>query len=135
MRKVIVLTLAAAVLAGAAGCNEADVASQNLSRAADNFEIGRRVVFLNGITDTYLLSIEGFCSIVDQGRQLEVTCATGPREYKKHFLGLSDNVTYFAEQLDGANVSTHHYRVVFKPQVIVPDIDLRGDLTDIPESR
>ena len=79
-------------------CNDAQIASSNLSRAADNFEIMRRVVFLNGITDTYLLSIEGLCAIEDQGRQLEVTCAVGPREYKKHFLGLSDNVTYFAEQ-------------------------------------
>ena len=58
----------------------------------------RRVVFLNGITDTYLLSIEGLCSVEDQSKQLEVTCKVGEREYKKHFLGLSDNVTYFAEQ-------------------------------------
>ena len=109
---------------GFAACNDAEVASRNLSIAADTFEIGRRVVFLNGITDTYLLSIEGFCSIDDQGRQLEVTCETAPGEYKKHFLGLSDNVTYFAEQTDAANVSAYHYRVVFKPQTIIPDIDL-----------
>ena len=51
----------------AAGCNNAQIASSNLSRAADNFEIMRRVVLLNGITDTYLLSIEGLCSVEDQG--------------------------------------------------------------------
>ena len=73
-------------------------------------------MFLNGITDTYLLSIEGLCSVEDQSNQLEVTCKVGQTEYKKHFLGLSDNVTYFAEQLDGAQVSAYHYRVVFKPQ-------------------
>ena len=84
------------------------------------------VVFLNGITDTYLLSIEGLCSVEDQSNQLEVTCKVGDTEYKKHFLGLSDNVTYFAEQLDGARVSAYHYRVVFKPQTIIPDIDFRG---------
>jgi hypothetical protein len=33
-------------------------------------------------------------------------------------------VTYFVEQLEGANVSTEHYKVVFKPTVIVPDIDV-----------
>lgn len=95
------------------------------------FEIGRRIVFYNGITDSYMLTVEGRCSISHGGGQLEVTCKTGPAELKKHFLGLSDNVTYFAEQLEGANVSTYHYRVVFKPQVIVPDVDFRGDAAEL----
>ena len=121
--------------AAAAGCvNDAQIASRNLSLAADNFEIMRRVVFLNGITDSYLLSIEGLCSIEDQRNQLEVTCQVNEREYKKHFLGLSDNVTYFAEQLDGARVSAYHYRVVFKPQSILPDIDFRGSGEELLEN-
>ena len=103
---------------------DATVASRNLSLAAEQFEIERRVVFFNGITDTYLLSIEGRCSIEDQEAQLEVTCKTGPDAFKKHFLGLSDNVSYFVEQLDAADVSEYHYRVIFKPQTIVPDIDV-----------
>lgn len=113
------------LLTGCPHDDDADVASKNLSTAADNFEILRRVVFFNGITDTYLLSIEGFCSINDQGNQLEVTCKLGDDQFKKHFLGLSDNVSYFVEQLESANVSTSHYRVIFKPSVIVPDIDVR----------
>lgn len=107
------------------GCPQpSDVASQNLSKAADNFEIVRRVVFLNGITDSNLLSIEGLCSLGnnDSARSVTVTCKTGPDDYKKHYLGLSDNVTFFAEQLSSANVSTYHYRVVFRPQTIIPDI-------------
>ena len=128
------LAVAVAVAAAAAGCNDAQIASSNLSRAADNFEIMRRVVFLNGITDTYLLSIEGLCSVEDQSNQLEVTCKVGETEFKKHFLGLSDNVTYFAEQLDGARVSAYHYRVVFKPQAIIPDIDFRGSGRDLLEN-
>ncbi len=126
MRKLaMVLVAVVTAVSLGVGCNDAQIASSNLSRAADNFEIMRRVVFLNGITDTYLLSVEGLCSVADQGYQLEVTCMTGPAQFKKHFLGLSDNVTYFAEQIDGASVSTHHYRVVFKPSVIIPEIDLR----------
>lgn len=122
-KKYIVATALVAV-AGLTGCSsDAEVASENLSKAADQFEINRRIVFLNGITDTYMLSIEGRCSIEDEGDQLEVTCKTGPSTYKKHFLGLSDNVTYFVEQLDDAGVSTDNYRVIFKPEVIVPDID------------
>jgi hypothetical protein len=107
-----------------AGCStDADVASENLSKAADQFEINRRIIFYNGITDKYMLTIEGRCSINHQDRQLEVTCKTQGGEFKKHFLGLSDNVTYVAEQLEAASVSTDHYRVIFKPEVIVPDVD------------
>lgn len=125
-KKLIAAALAAVALAG---CDErdADIASRNLSQAADMFEISRRVVFYNGITDSYMLTIEGLCSLGnnDARGQLTVTCKTGPAAYKKHFLGLSDNVTYFVEQIDAANVDTYHYRVIFKPSAIVPDIDLR----------
>jgi uncharacterized lipoprotein YmbA len=118
----------AALAVALAGCSsDADVASENLSKAAEQFEIDRRIVFINGITDQYLLVVEGKCSIEDDGGQLEVTCKVGPEEgsegYKKHFLGLSDNVTYVAEQLEGVDVSTYHYRAIFKPEVIVPDVD------------
>lgn len=109
-----------------AACDsDAETTSANLSRAADQFEVDRRVVFFNGITDTYLLSIEGRCSITDQGNQLEVVCKNGPDDYVKHFLGLSDNVSYFVEQLQGIDVSEYHYRVIFKPQQILPDVDLQ----------
>lgn len=125
MKKLIVVALALIALLGttASACDDdADVASDNLSKAADNFEIVRRIVFYNGITGNYMLVIEGRCSIEDEGNQLEVTCKLGRDAYKKHFLGLSDNVTYFAEQLDSANVSVDHYRVSFKPEAIIPDI-------------
>ncbi|HXJ61925.1 MAG TPA: hypothetical protein VNU68_35245 [Verrucomicrobiae bacterium] len=106
---------------------DADVASRNISTAADNFEIDRRVVFYNGITGNYILQIEGKCSIGPAAtpKAIYVICKTGPGAYKKHFLGVSDNVTYFAEQLEPAPASTYRYRVVFKPTVIIPDIEVR----------
>lgn len=110
----------------AACSSDAMIASHNLSKAAEQFEIDRRIVFYNGITGEYMLSMEGRCSITDQKNQLEVTCKTGPHEYKKHFLGLSDNVTYFAEQINSAGVSVYHYRVIFKPQSIVPNVDFEA---------
>lgn len=127
LKSLLVGALAAVMLAVFAGCeSDADVASRNVSKAADNFEVMRRIVFFNGITDTYLLSIEGYCSLGndDPNYRLSVTCKAGGT-YKKHFLGLSDNVSYFVEQMQGANVSADHYRVVFKPSVIIPDIDVR----------
>lgn len=128
-KKIAYPLVATAGIMGLTGCNDATIASSNLSKSADNFELDRRIVFYNGITGEYMLNVEGKCSIKADGmdNQLEVTCKTGPDQYKKHFLGLSDNVTYFAEQLESANVSAYHYRVTFKPQSILPDVDFRGD--------
>lgn len=102
----------------------ADVASHNLSNAADNFEIQRRIVFINGITDKYLLVIEGRCSLGndDKTGEISVTCKIGENQYTKHFMGLSDNVTYVVEQLDAASVDTWHYQVNFRPETLIPDI-------------
>ncbi|MGY0499078.1 beta-sandwich lipoprotein [Nocardia sp. FBN12] len=119
----VAAALAAAVTALAGCSSDADVVSENLSKESDQFKIDRRVVFFNGITDKYLLSIEGKCSIKDENNQLEVTCKTGDNEYKKHFLGLSDNVSYFVEQLEPAEVSRYQYKVIFKPETIIPDVD------------
>jgi hypothetical protein len=116
-----------AVLALSACSRDADIASRNLSAAADMFEITRRIVFYNGITGDYMLTIQGLCSLGnnDPARQLTVTCKTGATAYKKHFLGLSDNVTYFVEQIEGATADPYQYRVIFKPLSIVPDIEVR----------
>lgn len=124
IKNVVIILITAALMAG---CNDARVASTNLSTAADNFEINRRVVFYNGITGEYMLVIEGYSSIkfdaVDN--QLELTVKTGPSEFKKHFLGLSHNVTYFAEQINSNTVDAYHYRVIFKPKAIIPNIEFK----------
>ncbi|UJD21165.1 hypothetical protein SEA_SORORFAGO_68 [Mycobacterium phage SororFago] len=128
MKKIIAATLLAGSAAlGLSACSsDADVTSENLSKAADNFEVNRRIVFFNGITDKFLLEIQGRCSIEPDtaSKKLDVTCKTGDG-FKKHFLGLSDNVSYFVEQVDAKNVSDDFYQVNFKPQSIVPDIELR----------
>lgn len=128
MKKLLTITLGLVMAFAVAGCqSDADVVSANLSKSADQFEVLRRVVFYNGITGEYMLTIEGYCSLgnYDKTGELSVTCEVGKGQYKKHFLGLSDNVTFFVEQLNSENVSKDHYRVVFKPTTIVPDIDVR----------
>ena len=128
MRKTVCFALLFVFLAAmvtACGPSDADVASKNISKAAEQFEVARRVVAINGITDKYLLEIEGFCSVETGGSglsgALEVTCKLGPGQYKKVFVGLSDNVTYTVQQIDPINVSTTRYRVIFKPEAIIPD--------------
>lgn len=112
------------VTGGLTACSQpADVASKNLSLDADNFKILRRVVFINGITDNYLLSVTGYCSLGNDNTStdLSITCKVDGG-YKKHFLGRSDNVTYMIEQLDPADVSISHYKVEWRPSTIVPSI-------------
>ncbi len=118
------LILPLAILIGLSACTDADIASSNLSKAADMFELERRIVFYNGITSDYILTIEGKCSVKGSQGQLAVTCKTGQSEFKKHYLGLSDNVTYFSEQLSHAKVDAYRYRVIFKPESIIPNVDL-----------
>lgn len=127
MKKQILFVFAAALAVALTGCTgEAQVAARNLSQAADNFEIQRRVVFYNGINGEYMLTIEGLCSLdADNPKKVAITCKTGPSSFKKHYLGVSDNVTYFIEQLEPAQASVYHYRVTFKPSVIAPDVRMQ----------
>jgi hypothetical protein len=124
----------AAVLIGslsliATGCtdSDADVAARNISKAAEQFEVARKIIGINGITDKYLWQVEGYCSVETASSglagALEVTCKIGPGKFKKLFFGLSHNVTYVVQQVDPIDVSTNRYRVIFKPEAIVPDFD------------
>lgn len=124
-RKMVVITLIVIIIAAMfTGCSrrEADTVSYNLSKDADEFRITRRVVFYNSITDTYILEMVGNISInIDSAdNQLEVTAKIGPNQYQKHFLGLSDNVTYTVEQIGTADVNPYKYKLIFKPESIVP---------------
>lgn len=131
MKKIIAgVVVALALMLSVTGCfddTDADVASKNISKAAEQFEVFRRITFINGITDKYLLVIEGRCSVESSesalGGSLEVTCKLPDGSFKKAFLGLSDNVSYMVDQPEGVSVSTSRYRVIFKPEAIVPNFD------------
>lgn len=130
------LTLGAVLIMAlsASSCDPAaDVAARNISTAADNFEIPRRITFYNGITDNVVLVVEGFCSLGNQDNSLRmsVTCKTGRNSFVRHFAGLSDNMFFIAEQLEDVSVSTFHHRTVFRPQALIPDIDFQGSLEEL----
>jgi len=127
-----VLALAVMSLVSTGCASKADVASSNISKEAEQFKVPRRIIFINGITDKYLMTITGYCSVETSnshiGGSLEVTCKVGKDKnghdtFKRDNLGLSDNVTYMVQQVDPIAVSTDHYTVLFRPQTIVPDID------------
>jgi hypothetical protein len=123
------LGIALVILAGIFGLSAcgsgAEKVSQNLSTAADNFEIHRQVIFYNSISDEYVLSIEGRCSITDQQYQLEVTCKVGPDAYEKHFFGLTDNMGYFARQSQPVDADEYATRIILKPENLIPNVDLQ----------
>lgn len=134
MKTKIAILAALVMLTAASSCEPAaDVASRNLSTAADNFEVPRRITFYNGITDQVVLVTEGFCSLGnrDTDRRMSVTCKTGENTYIKNFLGLSDNVFFVSEQLQDVRASEFHYRLVFRPQALIPDIDFQGDMNEL----
>lgn len=125
----VALAAAAALTLGA--CSEASTAGQNnRAAAADNFEIQRRVVFVNGITGESMLEIEGRCSVTDEtgkeggAAQLEVVCKVGEDQFKRHLLGLSDNVSYVVEQTEVNETDAFHYRFILRPETVIPNVDV-----------
>jgi protein involved in sex pheromone biosynthesis len=128
IKKKLTITIMGIMVILLSACStQADTVSENISKAADSFEVQRRVVFFNGITDKYLLTIEGLCSLGnnDDLGKLSVTCKVGENSYKKHYLGLSNNVSYLVEQTDAVDVDPYHYRLIFRPETLIPDIDLQ----------
>lgn len=124
MKKLIAAGIAALSLVGLTACeSDAEVASRNVSTAADNFEVERLIVGINGINGEVLFSVQGRCSITRDG-DLTVICKEGPNEFKKHMIGLSDNVTFVSTQLQPVKADVYRTRIILKPTTIIPDYDL-----------
>jgi hypothetical protein len=127
--RILAGVVAAVAITLTAGCTSAaDQANKNLSKAADNFEVPRRIVGINGITDKVLFSVEGFCSYTTDAATdtFEAVClvnrASG--EVERTTLHLSDNVTFVSTQTGGKEVSLFRPRVIFRPETIIPNFDL-----------
>lgn len=124
-KKIIGLLIVAVVLVCVfTGCDtEAQRVSYNLSQQADNFNVVRQLTVINCITGDTLFQMTGKMSITadTEDNQLEIIVEDG-ETYVKHFVGLSDNVTYVVEDLNlGANsVSKYKYTLNFNPNMWIP---------------
>ena len=109
-------------MVGMVGCTEANTVSTNISKEADNFNVTRRLVVINGRTDTIIFSLVGkFSLTVDQEEnQLEVIAEVREGVYRKHFIGLSDEIQYFVEDVGDNEVSKYRYEVEFMPEKVIP---------------
>jgi len=126
----------AAVAVGLAGCSsQSDTASYNLSKDADSFEINRKVVFHNDLNDTYLFEIEGRCALGndDPENQTTVICKIGEDKYVKEIFRMGDNVSVTAIQTEPSDADPYHYQVIFRPETIIPNIELQTSADDDDE--
>lgn len=124
-KKLMAVLLGLSLLFAAACESAADRANSNLSKAAENFEVPRRIVGINGITDEALFSVEGYCSyeVPDNGT-FEAICKNEDGTIERTTLYLSDNVTFVSTQLRGVKVDLFNPRIIFRPETIIPDFDL-----------
>lgn len=109
------------------GCEtEAQRVSYNISQEADNFNTIRQITVINCIQGDVLFQMTGKMSITadTNDNQLEVIVEDDNGKYKKHFIGLSDNVTYVVEDITDGDVSKYHYTLNFNPKMWVP-IDVK----------
>ena len=121
----IVAILASMTMFCLGGCSlisEAERVNYNISQQADNFNTYRRVTVIDCITGDTLFVIEGWISInADrEDNQLEIIAEDGKNSYKKHFIGLSDNVSYTVEDLSGNNVDRYHFTINYNPKMWIP---------------
>ena len=129
MKKTIVaVVIALGLVLGATACGSSDAktVSDNIAKEADQFNVQRKITGVNGITDKVAFEVEGKCSIEPQDRKLVVTCRHGDNDYRKHYVGLSDNTYWVAQQLDPIDVSRYHTSIVIRPEALIPEFKLEA---------
>ncbi len=125
MKKIIMVILAVTIIMGLlVGCatREADIVNQNLSLEADNFNVVRQLTVINCIQGDVLFQMTGKISIVadTSDNQLEVIVEDENGKYQKHFIGLSDNVTYVVEDIRATDVDQYNYTLNYNPKMWLP---------------
>lgn len=126
--KIGAILVAAASIFTFAGCSaQSDTVSYNLSKDADSFKVHRLVVFHNDITDTNIWSIEGRCALGndDSKDKRSVICKISDKDYVKEIIQMGDNVSVISIQTEPTSSDPYHYTVLFRPETIIPNIELQ----------
>ena len=121
MKKIILITLTVGILL--TGCDtEANKVSYNLSQEAENFNVVRQLTVINCLGGDVLFQMTGKMSITadTDDNQLEIIVEDENGLYQKHFVGLSDNVTYVVEDIGLNNVSKYKYTLNYNPKMWIP---------------
>jgi uncharacterized protein YbbC (DUF1343 family) len=122
MRKILVVLIVLVLLIGMVGCIQSETVNYNLTKEADNFNVVRELTVVNCIANDVLFQMTGKMSIkADRAdNQLEVIVEDENGKYQKHFIGMSDNVTYVVEQKNYADVSNYKYTLRYNPKMWIP---------------
>lgn len=124
MKKFVCILMIVIVILTFVGCGDtqANRVSYNLSQEADNFNNVRQVTVINCLQGDVLFQMTGKISITadTSDNQLEIIVEDENGEYKKHFIGLSDNVTYVVEDITSGDVSNYKYTLNFNPKMWLP---------------
>ena len=121
MKKIHAILAASVFALAMTGCNDdATVARRNMTKAADNFELMRRIVFYNVRLGQNVVTVEGKCSIEYGSGRTEYICKVGDGKYIRNFLSDSNDIVAIVEQMDSVPVNVYHFRRTFKPQTIIP---------------
>lgn len=122
-KKMLAIILMLAIICCFTGCTQAERVEYNITKEADNFNVVRQLTVINCLQGDVLFQMTGRMSITadTQDNQLEII-VEDDGTYVKHFIGLSDNVTYVIEDLNlGANdVSKYRYTLNFNPNMWIP---------------
>lgn len=123
MKKIIALLLALVCIIGCfTGCTAAESVNHNLSEAADNFQVVRKITVYNARTDLIVMEMEGLMSLSNTSTsELVVTCKVGTDQYKKNYIYLNEYVIYVVEDITGTTTDPYHYKVHFYTPM--PDVD------------
>ena len=121
--KILILCVLFLVFVAFTGCDtEANRVNYNITEEAENFNVYRRVTVINCIKGDTLFSMEGRMNIEADtaDNQLEIIVEVADGEYKKHFIGLGNNVAYTVEDISGSEVSKYHYEINYNPNMWIP---------------
>lgn len=123
MKRIVCILLVVFTLFTITACTAAENVNHNLSVAADNFEVVRKITVYNARTDLIVMEMEGYMSLSNNTTsELVVTCKTGANEYKKNYVYLNEYVIYVVEDITGTTTNPYHYKVKFYGAL--PDIDI-----------
>lgn len=125
--KVILIALLTAVMAmGVCGCSTADTVNYNLNKEANEFNVYHRITVTNARTDMIMMQAEGYMSLSNNSsNELVVTFKTGEDQYYKDYIYLNDWTCYVMEQVEPKSTDKYHYELVFYPERLVPEIEIK----------
>jgi hypothetical protein len=125
-KKILAFGVALSVMLGMVGCSTAHTVNHNLSKDANEFNIYRRITVTNARTDTVMLQAEGYMALGNNSsNELVVTIKTGDDQYYKDYIYLNDWTCYVMEQTEPKGIDKYHYELVFYPERLIPDIEIK----------